>query len=74
MVTENMVRTYEGKQVFSEEQETDLLLNECLKQFKKPRSLHTVAPISELPSNINTMLIPCKRLMANICEEITVEM
>ena len=47
-----MLRRYERKQVFPEisfKCVTTLDLNKCLKQIKYPRSLHTGAPISELP-------------------------
>ena len=59
MVTQNMLRTFEGKYDFSEEEKirfmTALDLNECLIQIKEPRSLHMCAPVSVLPSNVSTI-------------------
>ena len=58
MVTQNMLRTFEGKYDFSEEKKirfmTALDLNECLIQIKEPRSIHMCAPISVLPSNVSS--------------------
>ena len=66
MVTQNMLRTYEWKYVLSDLFTSDLwliLINTLAERLKtrldriikKTRSLHTCAPLSELPSNINTM-------------------
>ena len=52
MVTQNMLRTCEGKQDLSEInfEFVTLDLSKSLEQIKLPISLHTCAPISELPS------------------------
>jgi len=54
MVTQSMLRTYEGKQVVSETTfifTTDLEPNKCLDQIKLPILPHTCTPISEIQSN-----------------------
>ena len=59
MVTQDMLRTYKGKNIFFAEKNrfvTALEINKCLKQIKYQRSLHTCTPLSELPSNISTMI------------------
>ena len=58
MVTQEMLRTHEGKKVFSAKKNrsaTALNLIKCLKQIELLASLLTCAPISELPANIITM-------------------
>ena len=58
MVTQNMLRTSERKQYFSEinlKFAVALDLNICLKQFKTTTLLRSRSPISELPSNTTTM-------------------
>ena len=61
MITRNTLRTCEGNQVFSEEEKirfvTALDLNKCLSQIRKQISLRTCAPISELPSNVSSMIL-----------------
>ena len=52
MVTKSMLRTHDGKQVFSEKKTTVLDQVKCLKHFKYQRLRITCAPISELPSNM----------------------
>ena len=55
MVTKKTLRTREGEQAFKKNKfGTAVDLNKCLKQIKLPSSLHTWAPISDLPSNIST--------------------
>ena len=59
MVTQNMLRRHEGKLVFSEEKirwVTSLDLSKCFKQIKKQRLLLMCVSISELPSDISTMV------------------
>ena len=58
MVTQNMLHTHEGKYDFFSGMFRNVLaldLNRCVKQIKKARSIHTCAPISELPPNISTI-------------------
>ena len=58
MVTQNVLRTCEGKRVLSEidsKLATALALNKCLKQIKLPKLLLTCATISMLPSSISTI-------------------
>ena len=57
MVTQNMLRTYGGSYVFSEEKKTSrfvtaLDLIKCLKQVKSQRLHLPCGHISELPSDI----------------------
>ena len=59
MVARNMLRTLKAKCVFLEKKirfVTALDLIECLREIKKMRLLLTCTPISELPSNINTLI------------------
>ena len=53
MVTRNILCTHEGKKVRFV---PVLVLMECLKQIKLQTLILTCAPISELPSNISTMV------------------
>ena len=53
MVTQNMLRTHEGKYYFSR-QNIEFMTIKCLKQ----KLLLTCAPLSELPSNVSTMGFP----------------
>ena len=58
MVTQNMFRTHERKWSFFEKKKRFLIalyLSKCLKQIK---SAYTRASLSELPSNITTMIPP----------------
>ena len=58
MVPQNMMRTHEGKMVFSDEKigvMTALELVKSLKQVKEQRLLLTCAPVYALPSYIRTM-------------------
>ena len=61
MVPQNMMRTHEGKMVFSDEKigvMTALELVKSLKQVKEQRLLLTCAPVYALPSYISTMTRP----------------
>ena len=59
-----MLRTFEGKQVFSEGKNirfvTTLDVIKCLEQIKQQRLFRTWEFISELPSNMSTMYIAHK--------------
>ena len=56
MVTKKTLRTRK-REVFKKNRfGTAVDPNKCLKQIKLPRSLHTWAPISDLPSNISSMV------------------
>ena len=59
-ITQNMLRKFEGKQVFSGENKirfvTVLVLNKCLYQVSIAKSLRRCAPISKLPSDIISMV------------------
>ena len=58
MVTQTILRTDEGKEVFFEEKlrfVADLDLLKYLKQIRKPILLLPCAPTSRLPSNISAM-------------------
>ena len=61
MVDQNMIRTHEGKWVFSEGKKsrfvTALDLIKCLKEIKYQRFLLKYATISELPSETITMVL-----------------
>ena len=61
MVAQNMVRTHEGKEVFSDKKDCSRSNQTPLTYRKKHRLLHTCAPISVLPSNISTMTIRKKK-------------
>ena len=55
----NMDCTHKGKYVFSNKKKrfvTAHALSKCLEQIKWQRLLLTSAPMSELPSNISTMV------------------
>ena len=55
MVAQNMLRTYEVKEVFSEKKyqiDGSFIVSKCLQQIEIPDLLHMCAPCSELPSNI----------------------
>ena len=60
MLTQNMLRTYEGRKDFSREKKnrfaTALALMKCLKQIKSQRLLLTCAPIFWIPSNISSIV------------------
>ena len=59
MVTQSLLRIYEGKQAFTDINfrfTTALNFNICPEHFKWPNLLQKCAPISELPSNIRTMM------------------
>ena len=59
MVTKNTMPIREGKKVSLKNNckfTTAVDLDKSLKQFKLPTSLCTFATISELPSNISTMI------------------
>ena len=57
MVTQNMLRTYEGKKkyfLYKIKFVAALDLIKCLKQIRQQRMLLNCTPASELPSNIST--------------------
>ena len=69
MVTQNILRTFDGSQIFTENHfkfVTAVDKNKCLLQVKLPISLHTYISNYELPSNISTMVlyieIPCTKI------------
>ena len=55
VVAQNMLRTYEVKEVFSEKNtrfDDSFLISKCHQQIEIPDLLHMCTPCSELPSNI----------------------
>ena len=61
MVAQNMLRTYDVKQFFSDKKiefDGSFDVSKCLKQIELPDLLHMCAKGTEQPSNIKTMKDP----------------
>ena len=55
MVTENMLRSYKEKKVFSENKNRIVDVTKCLLQIEIPNLLQMCATCSRQPSNISTI-------------------